>query len=78
MHAQARMRIYVRFYLSLNACYKYDWEIHKGHLEVFDKYGFRYIFDISDSIALDIFLDVRQWITLNEGNGVEHVILMEK
>jgi hypothetical protein len=31
---------------------KYDWEIHKGHLEVFDKYGFRYIFDISVFIAL--------------------------
>jgi hypothetical protein len=30
----------------------YDWEIHKGHLEVFDKYGFRYIFDISVFIAL--------------------------
>jgi hypothetical protein len=23
---------------------KYDWEIHKGHLEVFDEYGIRYIF----------------------------------
>jgi hypothetical protein len=30
----------------------YDWEIHKGHLEVFDKYGFRYMFDISVFIAL--------------------------
>jgi hypothetical protein len=30
----------------------YDWEIHKGYLEVFDKYGFRYIFDISVFIAL--------------------------
>jgi hypothetical protein len=36
---------------------KYDWEINKGHLEVFDKYGFRYIFDISVSIAFNIFLD---------------------
>jgi hypothetical protein len=30
----------------------YDWEIHKGHLEVFDKYEFRYIFDISVFVAL--------------------------
>jgi hypothetical protein len=30
----------------------YDWEIHKGLLEVFDKYVFRYIFDISVLIAL--------------------------
>jgi hypothetical protein len=30
----------------------YDWEIHKGHLEVFDTYGVRYIFDISVFIAL--------------------------
>jgi hypothetical protein len=22
----------------------YDWEIHKGRLEVFDEYGIRYIF----------------------------------
>jgi hypothetical protein len=31
---------------------RYDWEIHKGRLEVFDKYGCRYIFDISVFIAL--------------------------
>jgi hypothetical protein len=30
----------------------YDWEIHKGHLEVFDKYGVRYIFNIRVFIAL--------------------------
>jgi hypothetical protein len=48
---------YVR--LIMFGCYNvdtmniiYDWEIHKGHLEVFDKYGFRYIFDISGFIAL--------------------------
>jgi hypothetical protein len=32
--------------------YIYDWEIHNGHLEVFDKYEFRYIFDISVFVAL--------------------------
>jgi hypothetical protein len=30
----------------------YDWEIHKGHLEVFDKYVIRYIFYISVFIPL--------------------------
>jgi hypothetical protein len=32
--------------LSLETCFlrtKYDWEIHKGHLEVFDGYGIRYL-----------------------------------
>jgi hypothetical protein len=26
------------------SCITYDWETHKGHLEVFDEYGIRYLF----------------------------------
>jgi hypothetical protein len=37
---------------SLSRITNYDWEIHKGHLEVFDKYVFRCTFDISVFIAL--------------------------
>jgi hypothetical protein len=45
---------YKTFTISIHRiqCTIYDWEIYTGHLEVFDKCGFRYIFDISVFIAL--------------------------